>query len=299
MEVNGIKIAFLDYTYGTNNSGAGEGKEFMIDIFDKDKVAAAIQKAKEVSDCIIFVAHWGSEDETMPNEYEKQWAAFLLQQGVDVVIGGHPHVLQPYGRLSDDQGNDMVIFYSLGNFVSTQQELPELLGGMAKFTIEKTVLKGETSVRIITPEIKPLVMHYNSEQGAFGPYMLEDYTQELASQHGVRDIIGDEFTLDNLKQKFEEIMNMNVKPSSNTNLLNVRFDYDGNMIDKTSGNVVEDTDSIHSWEYYEQLNAASESSGDSDGGSDDSGDENSDDSGDDENYDEGNYDEDYNEDEDY
>ena len=72
-EVNGIKIAFLDYTYGTNNSGAGEGKEYMIDIFDKAKVAASIQKAKEVSDCIVFVAHWGTEDETMPNEYEKQW----------------------------------------------------------------------------------------------------------------------------------------------------------------------------------------------------------------------------------
>ena len=105
-EVNGIKIAFLDYTYGTNNSGAGEGYEYMIDIFDKDKITTMIQKAKEISDCIIFVAHWGTEDETMPNEYEKQWAAFLMQQGVDVIIGGHPHVLQPYGQLSDDQGHN-------------------------------------------------------------------------------------------------------------------------------------------------------------------------------------------------
>lgn len=280
MEVNGIKIAFLDYTYGTNNSGAGEGKEFMIDIFDKDKVAAAIQKAREVSDCIIFVAHWGSEDETMPNEYEKQWAAFLLEQGVDVVIGGHPHVLQPYGRLSDDQGNEMVIFYSLGNFVSTQQQLLELLGGMAKFTIEKTVLNGVTSVRILTPEIKPLVMHYNSDQGVFGPYMLEDYTEELASQHGVRNYIGEEFTLETLKRKYDEIMNMNVKPSTNTNLLNVRFDYDGNMIDKTTGNVVEDTESIHSWEYYEQLNSGSgnSDSGGSENDSDNSGEDSNDDS---------------------
>ena len=70
-----------------------------------------IQKAKEVSDCIIFVAHWGTEDETMPNEYEKQWAAFLMQQGVDVIIGGHPHVLQPYGQLSDDQGHTTTVFY--------------------------------------------------------------------------------------------------------------------------------------------------------------------------------------------
>lgn len=262
-EVNGIKIAFLNYTYGTNNSGAGEGNEFMIDIFDKDKIASDIQKAKEVSDCIVFIAQWGTEDETMPNEYEKQWAAFLLQQGVDVVIGGHPHVLQPYGRLSDDQGNSMLIFYSLGNFVSTQQELPELLGGMAKFTIQKTVLKGETTVDILTPEVKPLVMHYNHDTGDYGPYMLEDYTEELASQHSVRNLIGDEFTLENLKQKYKEIMSMNVTPSTNTNLLNVKFDWYGNMIDKTTGNVVEDTESIHSWEYYEQLNSQSDANNDS------------------------------------
>ena len=280
-EVNGIRIAFLDYTYGTNNSGAGEGNEFMIDIFDKDKIAADIRKAKEISDCIIFVAHWGAEDETMPNEYEKQWAAFLLQQGVDVVIGGHPHVLQPYGRLSDDQGNNMLIFYSLGNFVSTQQELPELLGGMAKFTIQKTVLKGETTVDILTPEVKPLVMHYNHDTGDYGPYMLEDYTEELASQHSVRNLIGDEFTLENLKKKYKEIMSMNVTPSTNTNLLNVRFDWEGNMIDKTTGNVVEDTESIHWWEYYEQLNAQSGSGNDSG-----SGDESGDYSYDEESYDE-------------
>lgn len=266
LEVNGITIAFLDYTYGTNNSGAGDGNEFMIDIFDKDKVASDIQKAKEISDCIIFVAHWGAEDETMPNEYEKQWAAYLFQQGVDVIIGGHPHVLQPYGRMSDDQGNTTVIFYSLGNFVSTQQELPELLGGMASFTIQKTVLNGVTTIDILSPEVKPLVMHYNHDSGIYGVYMLEDYTDELASQHSVRDLIGDEFTLANLKAKYKEIMSMNVKPSTNTNLLNVKFDWEGNMIDKTTGNVVEDTESIHSWEYYAQLNS---DSSDSDSNDDD------------------------------
>ena len=175
-EVNGISIAMLDYTYGTNNSGAGEGREYMISIFDKEKVASDIQKAKAVSDCIIFVAHWGKEDESMPTEYEKEWAAFLLEQGVDVVIGGHPHVLQPYGRMYDDSGNEMVIFYSLGNFVSTQQQLSELLGGMAGFTIQKTTLNGESSIQILSPEVKPLVMHYNHNTGDYGPYMLEDYT---------------------------------------------------------------------------------------------------------------------------
>jgi poly-gamma-glutamate synthesis protein (capsule biosynthesis protein) len=251
-EVNGIKIAFLDYTYGTNNYGAGEGREYMIDYLEKDAVATAIQKAKAAADCVVFIAHWGTEDETMPSEYEKQWATFLMQQGVDVTIGGHPHVLQPYGRISDDQGNEMVIFYSLGNFVSGQQELAELLGGMGCFTIEKSVLNGESTVRIIDEEIRPLVMHYDTENGEYGPYMLEDYTEELASRHSVRNYIGDTFTLANLQRKYDEILSMNVTPSTNTNLLEVSFDWDGTMNDK-DGNYVEDTDSITALQYYGNL----------------------------------------------
>ena len=89
--------------------------------------------------------------------------------------------------------------------------------------------------------------------------------EELASSHSVRNVIGDEFTLDNLKAKFKEIMSMNVKPSTNTNLLNVKFDWEGNMIDKTTGNVVEDTESIHSWEYQADTSDGTEDSSDDSG----------------------------------
>lgn len=301
-EVNGIKIAFLDYTYGTNVGGI-EGKDYMIDMIRKDKITTMIQKAKQQADCIIFVAHWGTEDETMPNEYEKQWAAYLMEQGVNVIIGGHPHVLQPYGRLTDDKGNETVVFYSLGNFVSTQQKLEELLGGMAKFTIQKTAKDGKTSVKILTPTVEPLVMHYNSDSGEFGPYMLSDYTEELASQNGVQKYIGDGvFTLDNLKKKFNEIMSMNVTPSTGTNLLDVTINTDLNMID-SSGNVVEDTASITAEQYYadkgiditsESFNTADNSSGSAEGSSDDSSDDGSDDgSYDDSSYDNGSYDDSY------
>lgn len=303
-EVNGIKIAFLDYTYGTNVGGI-EGKDYMIDMIRKEKITTMIQKAKQQADCIIFVAHWGTEDETMPNEYEKQWAAYLMEQGVNVIIGGHPHVLQPYGRISDGKGNETVVFYSLGNFVSTQQKLEELLGGMAKFTIQKTVENGKTSIQILTPTVEPLVMHYNSDAGEFGPYMLSDYTEELASQNGVQKYIGDSvFTLDNLKKKFNEIMSMNVTPSTGTNLLDVIIDTDLNMVD-SSGNIVEDTDSITAEQYYadkgidinsEDFNSADSNSGNTDDSSDDSSDDGSDDgsyddsSYDDSSYDDGSYD---------
>lgn len=296
-EVNGIKIAFLDYTYGTNVGGI-DGKDYMIDMIRKDKITSMIQKAKQQADCIIFVAHWGTEDETMPNEYEKQWAAYLMEQGVNVIIGGHPHVLQPYGRLTDDKGNETVVFYSLGNFVSTQQKLEELLGGMAKFTIQKTVQDGKTSIEILTPTVEPLVMHYNSDAGEFGPYMLSDYTEELASQNGVQKYIGSGvFTLDNLKKKFNEIMSMNVSPSTGTNLLDVTINTDLNMID-ASGNIVEDTTSITAEQYYadkgidinsENFNSADNASGSTEDSSDDSSDDGSD-YYDDSSYDDGSYD---------
>ena len=270
LEVNGIKISFLDYTYGTNNGGAGEGKEYMIDLFDKAKVSSMIQKAKASSDVLIFVAHWGKEEEAMPTEYEKEWATFLMQQGVDVVIGGHPHILQPYGRMSDDQGHNMLIFYSLGNFVSTQQTLTGLLEGMASFTIQKSVKNGVTTIDILDPTVKPMVMHYNKDEGVFNPYMLEDYTEELASQHGVKEIIGDEFTLANLQAKFKEIMSMNGEPSTRTDLLDVSFDYELNMIDP-NGNVVEDTWSVSAEDYLagQGNSSGSDSSDNSSDGSDD------------------------------
>ncbi len=298
LEVNGIKVSFLDYTYGTNNSGAGDGKEYMIDIFEKDNVSSMIQKAKENSDVLIFVAHWGKELEPMPNEYEKEWATFLMQQGVDVVIGGHPHTLQPYGTMSDKEGHSMLIFYSLGNFVSTQESFDALLEGMGCFTIQKTVQDGETSIEILDPEVKPMVMHYNKENSVFSPYMLSDYTEELASQHELRTVLGDDsFTLANLQARFLEIMSLKVTPSTNTTLLDASFNSDGDMVD-SDGNYIDDTWSVSASD--SQSSSSDDSSDDSSDNSDDSSDS-SDYSDESDYYDESDYsdDTDYSDESDY
>ena len=238
--VNDITIALLDYTYGTNNCLASGENAYVINIFDKEQVAEDIRKAKEISDCVIFVAHWGNEEDPVPSEYEKQWATFLMQQGVDVCIGGHPHILQPYGTMSDDQGNEMLIFYSLGNFASTQQDMTGLLGGMAKFTLEKTQLGDQSSVKVIAKSVEPLVMHYNHDQGVYGPYLLRDYTNELAAEHSMHNVRTDEFTVETLYDLYDEIMSEKVEPSTGTGLLEVHFDGYINMVDP-DGNVVDDT----------------------------------------------------------
>ena len=128
--------------------------------------------------------------------------------------------------------------------------------------------------------------------------MLSDYTEELASQHGVQKYIGNVFTLDNLKKKFNEIMSMNVTPSTGTDLLDVTINTDLNMVD-ASGNVVEDTNSITAEQYYadkgidvnsEDFNAADNGSGNSDDSSYDSSDDSS---YDDSSYDDSSYDDSY------
>ena len=297
VEINGIKIAFLDYTfpaYGsqsgisdnsadTTGSSASSGstatssssKGSMIDTFNTADVAAAIKQAKSSADCVIFSANWGKTEEPMPTEYEKEWANFLMEQGVDVVIGTNPNVLQPYGYLTDDSGHNMLIYYSLGNFVTGQETLKQLLGGMAAFTIQKTVEGDQTSIQIQDATLTPLVMHYSYDTLEYAPYKLDDYTDALAAAHSVRQSIGDEFSLENLQTKYDEIMSMNVTPSTKTDLLDVTFDSDGNMLD-SNGNYVEDNDSITSSWYYQTL--ATQSSSSSDGsGSDNSGADASDD----------------------
>ena len=301
VEINGIKIAFLDYTfpaYGsqsgisdnsadTTGSSASSGstatssssKGSMIDTFNTADVAAAIKQAKSSADCVIFSANWGKTEEPMPTEYEKEWANFLMEQGVDVVIGTNPNVLQPYGYLTDDSGHNMLIYYSLGNFVTGQETLKQLLGGMAAFTIQKTVEGDQTSIQIQDATLTPLVMHYSYDTLEYAPYKLDDYTDALASAHSVRQSIGDEFSLENLQTKYYEIMSMNVTPSTKTDLLDVTFDSDGNMLD-SNGNYVEDNDSITSSWYYQTLatQSSSSSDGSGSGNSESDGSDSSDDS---------------------
>ena len=142
--------------------------------------------------------------------------------------------------MSDDQGNEMLIFYSLGNFASTQQDMTGLLGGMAKFTLEKTQLGDQSSVKVIAKSVEPLVMHYNHDQGVYGPYLLRDYTNELAAEHSMHNVRTDEFTVETLYDLYDEIMSEKVEPSTGTGLLEVHFDGYINMVDP-DGDVVDDT----------------------------------------------------------
>lgn len=124
-DVNGVKIAFLAYTYGTNGIPVPSGKEYCVNLIDKDQIKADLDKAKKLDvDLISVNMHWGNEYRLSPTTEQKNLADFLFENGVDIILGSHPHVLEPMEKrtitLEDGTTKDGFLIYSLGNFVSAQ-----------------------------------------------------------------------------------------------------------------------------------------------------------------------------------
>ncbi len=124
-DVNGIKIAFLSFTYGTNGITIPSDKKYSVNLIDKDFIKKQINAAKEKEvDLICVSMHWGTEYKLKPVSSQKDLADFLFENGVDIILGSHPHVLEPMEKrtitLEDGSTKDGFVIYSLGNFVSGQ-----------------------------------------------------------------------------------------------------------------------------------------------------------------------------------
>lgn len=213
VECNGIRFAMLNYTYGLNGLSMPSDQPYLVNLLDKEKMAEDIAKAKEISDMIIVFLHVGDEYVYQPSETAKQWVDFLLEQGVDICINAHPHVLEPYTMLTREDGHQMLVYYSVGNFASTQDRVPRLLGGMAKITIEMHIHEEGTDFTIKEYSMEPLVCHWNYGTKEYGVYMLEDYTDEMAAKHGILRASDEEFSVEVLWDLYEEIMSMEVIPA--------------------------------------------------------------------------------------
>lgn len=197
-----LKLAMLDYTYGLNGLELPEGKEYMVDIFDEEQAREDIRKAKELADVVVVVMHVGVEYDQDVDEETQDWTDIFLEEGVDIVIGSHPHVVRTMETLTGEDGHKMLVYYSLGNFTSTQTDLPSLMGAMAKITVRKNIETGE--IEIPEHEFIPLLMYYNKEIPEVAIYKLEDYPQELIENHFVYKDNSDEFSLEYYQKLFEE-----------------------------------------------------------------------------------------------
>ena len=139
LEKNGICIAMLNYTYGTNGISIPDENPYMVHLLDdEDKVRDDIGKARSEADFVIVFAHWGTEYSKQTDSFQQRWTQIFLESKADVVIGTHPHVLQPYEMLEDEDGHKTLVFYSIGNYISAQSEKTCVKGGMASFTVSLT-----------------------------------------------------------------------------------------------------------------------------------------------------------------
>lgn len=165
--VKGIKIAFLSFTYGTNGIPVPSGKDYCINLIDKDLIKKQIELAQEKKpDLICVFMHWGVEYVTKQNSSQEELADFLFENGVDVVLGGHPHVLQPMEKrtitLPDGSTKDGFIVYSLGNFISGQRKENTRTSAILNLTFTKN---GETGkISIDNASYLPIYM-YNISSG--------------------------------------------------------------------------------------------------------------------------------------
>lgn len=133
--IKDIKFAFLTYTYGTN--GIPVQRDVVVNLIDKKTIAADILAARKQGAQVICVAmHWGVEYVLAPPAQVRDLAHFLVEQGVDLIIGGHPHVLQPMEmRHSNAYNKDVLVVYSLGNFVSNMNDIDCRGGAMVKVNV--------------------------------------------------------------------------------------------------------------------------------------------------------------------
>ena len=162
-EKNGIKYTMLNYTYGTNGIKVPSGKEYLVNVWPTDLnindpekdlkyqeykkiVKEDIDKIKDKTDLLIVAMHWGVEYTHEPTEYEKDMAKYLASLGVNVIIGTHPHVIQPVAWI-----DKTLVIYSLGNFISAQyqdENYNKMVGLMTSFKITKTMKGKKSNIKI-------------------------------------------------------------------------------------------------------------------------------------------------------
>ena len=169
-EINGLKIAILNYTYGTN--GLTVTPPTMVNIIDTLYIRNAIEKARKMGASIVIpVMHWGNEYQRQESPQQRELAHFLADAGCDAIIGMHPHVVQPIKTITSKNGKSVPVAYSLGNFVSNQRERFKDGGILARIKI----LHQGSQTRLIQIDYKPFWVHKLLPHEVYGPFEKRGY----------------------------------------------------------------------------------------------------------------------------
>ncbi len=183
-EKDGMKIAILNYTYGTNGISLPSSMPYAVDLLEEDRVVNDIARAKEMSDFVVVCPHWGTEYNLGTDRMQEKWTNIFLENGVDLVIGTHPHVIEPVEMLENPEtGHKMLVYYSLGNFCSWTSSDGEgvanrSIGGMAEVTLQRD---DSGNVVISDYGIQPIICHLSHAENGVAVYNIQDYTEEMAN----------------------------------------------------------------------------------------------------------------------
>ena len=179
VERNGITAALLNFTYGTNGHAVPPDAPHCVELLqDEAYVRGQLEAARQQADLLVVFVHWGTEYEPLPDESQQKWAQLFLEEGTDLVIGTHPHVLQPVTTYEREDGHRMLVFYSLGNLVSAQSGTGRILGGLADVVFEKAP---DGECEIVRYDLIPTITH--QQKGCYAAWLLDDYPEELLRTH--------------------------------------------------------------------------------------------------------------------
>ena len=179
-EINGIKVGFLGYTYGLNGLIVPEDKEWLVSMINKDQMKIDMEALSKVSDIQMVAMHWGVEYSTSISEEQKDLTKYLNELGAEVIIGTHPHVIEP-AEIYHGENQDTLVYYSLGNYTSAQDAAPRMVGGMASFTVNYDPNTFETSFTDV--KFIPTVTWFDGGFNDWKTYTLADYNNDLYATH--------------------------------------------------------------------------------------------------------------------
>lgn len=180
VEKDGTKIAFLAYTYSTNGITLPSSSEIVVPYEVYDEIDRQTKAARKMADIVIVSMHWGHEDWFSPSDNQKNLANMMTENGVDVIIGTHPHVLQPIEWKTRDDGHKTLVIYSLGNLISTMMYSRNMLGSLCTFTILEA--NGEYSITDV--EMIPTMTYYKSGFSSPTVYLYKDFDDNMLAKHG-------------------------------------------------------------------------------------------------------------------
>ena len=188
-EQNGMKIAVLNYTLHTNWLPPPKDMKYAVNLLDEDKVRSDLEKAQTLADFIIVCPHWGVEYSHEVTAAQREWCKIFMEYGVGLVLGTHPHVIQPIEMITDEAtGKQMLVYFSLGNFVNWTSNTgkncaSQFVGGMADVRLEKAA---DGSVFIADYTVRPTVCHITEQKNRITVYFLSAYSKAKATANAIK-----------------------------------------------------------------------------------------------------------------